>query len=84
MVNWTAVAGAPSPLTLDNVAVLNEHGNGSVFLTSKRGIDASPPSKWLFGIEPDHQGRVDGVSSAIVTRDVGDGVVDVFYFYFYA
>lgn len=84
MVNWTAIDGAPSPLTLDNVDALNEHGNGSVYLTTKHGIDASPQSKWLFGVKPDQQGRADGVSSVIVTREVDEGVEDVFYFYFFA
>lgn len=58
MVNWTAIDGAPSPLTLDNVDVLNEHGNENVYLTTKDGIDASPQSKWLFGIKPDRKSVV--------------------------
>lgn len=75
---------APSPLNLDNLDELNEHDNGtSVFLSSKNGIDAPQP-EWMFGSAPDSKGRVDGTASVIVTREVSDEEMDVFYFYFYA
>jgi hypothetical protein len=84
-VNWTVVAGAPSPLDLDNLDSLNSLGNTSVYLTSSEGIDASPEPPWFRGITPDLEGRIgDGTGSAIVIVDRGNGTVDAFYFYFYA
>lgn len=58
-----------------------------MYLTSKEGIDASPQPEWFKGVTPNAQGKTEGaVSCAIVTVDHGDGsgVVDAFYFYFYA
>lgn len=83
--NYTAVQGTPSLLTLNNLDRLNELGNTNVYLTSKDGIEATPQSKWLYGITPDAQGRTDnGTGCAIVVVDHGKGRVDAFYFYFYA
>ncbi|PWY92886.1 vacuolar protein sorting-associated protein 62 [Aspergillus heteromorphus CBS 117.55] len=85
MVNWTAIQGAPSPLTLDNLASLNDLGNTSVYLTSKEGINANPQPEWLHGVKPDANGKTEGaVSSAIIVRDHGNGTLDAFYFYCYA
>lgn len=85
MVDWKPVEEVPSPLTLDNLDELNDHGNTSVFLTSKEGIDADPQPAWLLGVTPDSNGQTrDAVSSVIITRDVGDGTLDAFYFYFNA
>ncbi|PYH94100.1 vacuolar protein sorting-associated protein 62 [Aspergillus ellipticus CBS 707.79] len=71
MVNWTAIQGAPSPMTLDNLASLNNLGNTS--------------PAWLHGVKPDANGKTQGaVSSAIIVRDHGNGTLDAFYFYFYA
>lgn len=82
-INETAI-DAPFPLNLDSLGRLNEHDNGTdVFLSSKDGIDA-PQAEWLFGSTPDEDGRVDGTASVIVTRQVSDEEMDVFYFYFYA
>ncbi|CAI7632661.1 hypothetical protein N7533_000857 [Penicillium manginii] len=84
-VNWTTIASAPLPLTLDNLDQLNDLGNTSVYLTSHEGIDASPEPAWFRGITPDKQGRLtDGSGSVIVMVDHGSGNVDAFYFYFYA
>jgi hypothetical protein len=84
-VNWTVVAGAQSPLDLDNLDSLNSLGNTSVYLTSSEGIDASPEPAWFRGIIPDLEGRIgDGTGSAIVVVNRGNGTVDAFYFYFYA
>lgn len=84
-VNWTTVADAPSPLTLDNLDQLNDLGNASVYLTSHEGIDAVPEPAWFRGIVPDNDGRIgDGTGSAIIVVDHGGDDVDAFYFYFYA
>jgi hypothetical protein len=84
-VNWTVVAGAQSPLDLDNLDSLNSLGNTSVYLTSSEGIDANPEPAWFRGITPDLEGRIgDGTGSAIVIVVRGNGTVDAFYFYFYA
>lgn len=82
-VNFEPVANAPNPLTLDNLAELNDFGGENVFLTSKIKPDANPP--YLKGVLPNADGETQGaISCAIVTNDHGDGTVDAFYFYFYA
>lgn len=83
--NWTTIAGAPAPLTLNNLDQLNSQGNASVYLTSHEGIDANPEPAWFQGIVPDQQGRLtNGTGSVIVMVDHSSGNVDAFYFYFYA
>ncbi|CEJ57150.1 hypothetical protein PMG11_05855 [Penicillium brasilianum] len=83
-VNWTAIQGAPSPLTLNNLDQLNSLGNTSVYLTSHEGITASPEPAWFRGIMPDAEGRIsNGTGCAIIVVDHGKGNVDAFYFYFY-
>lgn len=85
MVNWTRVQDIPSPLSLSNLDSLNEHGNDSVFLTSNEGIDADPQPAWLHGVTFDQNNSTgDAVSSVIITRDHANGMLDAFYFYFYA
>ncbi|KAL9624330.1 MAG: hypothetical protein Q9160_001577 [Pyrenula sp. 1 TL-2023] len=82
-INRTVVAGAASPLTLDNLDSLNSAG--SVYLTSKEGINAKPQPSWFTGVKPDASGKTNrAVSSAIIVADKGSGLVDVFYFYFYS
>ncbi|OQE90801.1 hypothetical protein PENNAL_c0011G02772 [Penicillium nalgiovense] len=84
-VNWTALEGVESPLTLNNLDMLNSMGNTSVYLTSLEGIEADPEPAWFQGIRPDSQGRTEnGTASIIVIADRGNGIVDAFYFYFYA
>lgn len=84
-VNWTAVAGALSPLTLDNLDQLNALGNTSVYLTTSGGIAQTPQPSWWDGITPDNNGRTgNATGSVIVVVDHGAGEVDAFYFYFYA
>ncbi|WPH01802.1 Hypothetical protein R9X50_00465600 [Acrodontium crateriforme] len=82
-INFTAVNGAPNPLTLDNVNQLNSLGGDNVYLTSKDNIQTNP--QWLYGVKPDANGKTDGaVSCAVIVNDHGSGLVDAFYMYFYA
>lgn len=82
-VDFQVVNNAPSPLTLDNLANLNDLGGENVYLTSKTKPDQNP--EYLRGVLPNENGKTDGaVSSAIIVNDHGDGTVDAFYFYFYA
>ncbi|KAJ5718702.1 hypothetical protein N7488_004348 [Penicillium malachiteum] len=84
-VNWTAISGAPTPLTLNNLDQLNSLGNTSVYLTTHDGIAQEPQPSWWDGITPDGEGRTgNGTGCAIVVVDHGSGKVDAFYFYFYA
>lgn len=84
-VNWTAIDGAPSPLTLDNLDQLNDLGNETVYLTTQDGIAATPQPSFLLGVTPDSDGKAgDTYACAIVVNDHGSGAVDAFYFYFYA
>lgn len=82
-INFTAVKGAPNPLTLDNVNQLNNLGGDNVYLTSKDNIQTNP--QWLYGVKPDANGKTNGaVSCAVIVNDHGKGLVDAFYMYFYA
>lgn len=75
--------GAQSPLTLDNLATLNNIAGTDVWLTSVDDITSSPA--WLKGAKPDGSGRTPGATSAaIIVNDKGNGNTDVFYMYFYA
>lgn len=75
-----------SPLTLFNLDQLNNvgsNGGKDVFLTSNDDITKDP--KWLEGVQPGANGATADVeSSVIIVVDKGNGVVDAFYFYFYA
>lgn len=72
--------------TLDDLDQLDSLGNTSIYLTSKEGIQALPA--WFNGVKPDSVGVVSGAKTcAVVVVDkpnVDGGVVDAFYFYFYA
>jgi len=84
-INFTQIQDPPSPLTLENLDVLNNYGNKgyNVFLTSTIDVTTSP--KWLDGIVPDSSGRTNGATScAIIVNNHGSGHVDAFYMYFYA
>ena len=81
--NYTAIQGAPDPLTLDNLDDLNALGGNDTYLTSKDNVEDLPT--WLLGVKPDSTGKTDGaVSCAIIVNDHGSGLVDAFYMYFYA
>ncbi|KAL2831160.1 hypothetical protein BDW59DRAFT_7586 [Aspergillus cavernicola] len=83
-VDYQPVEGVQLPLTLNNLDHLNDLGDGSVYLSSKEGIDADPHPSWFYGAEIDGNGQTSDVSSIIVVHDRGDGEVDAFYFYFYS
>ena len=83
-INRTAIGN--QAYTLNNLDQLNSFGGSNVYLTSKEGIQVLP--QWFNGVRPDFNGVVsDAKTSAVVVIDKPDidgGVVDVFYFYFYA
>ena len=84
-VNYTAIANPPSPLTLNNLDQLNNYGNNgaNVYLQSIEG--ATSNAGWFQGVAPDGRGLTESaISSAIITVDHGSGLLDAFYFYFYA
>ncbi|OQV03862.1 hypothetical protein CLAIMM_08848 [Cladophialophora immunda] len=79
------IAGAPSPLTLDNLNSLNNFASSgtNVYLTSDEGIEALP--SWLRGVEPDSSGSTGStIASLIITVSKPNNILDAFYFYFYA
>ncbi|OWP05453.1 hypothetical protein B2J93_7654 [Marssonina coronariae] len=82
-VNFTAVAGAPSPLTLDNLNSLNDLGGDSVFLSSKEDLIKLP--EFLKGQAPDPKtlATTGAKSCAVIVVEKGNGLVDAFYMYFY-
>ena len=85
MVNFSAIDVTQSPLTLDNLDVLNLYGKDGrdVYLTSILDVTTDP--KWLNGVVPDASGKTRGATScAVIVNDHGSGLVDVFYMYFYA
>jgi hypothetical protein len=85
-INETVDSTAPNPVTLGNLNDLNEVGNGgvNVYLTSKEGIEALPA--WFGGVTPNSASHetVGATSCAIITVDKGNGLLDAFFFYFYA
>ncbi|KAI1926336.1 hypothetical protein LOZ65_002567 [Ophidiomyces ophidiicola] len=82
-VNFQAIPGISLPLTLNDLDALNSKGSTEVFLTSKEGIRALPP--WFKGVRPNRDGKTEGaISCAIVVTEREAGVLDAFYFYFYA
>jgi len=82
-VNFTPITDAPSPLTLGNLAELNNPGGKDVYLTSKVRPNERP--EYFRGVLPNAEGKTEGaVSATIIVNDRGDKTVDAFYFYFYA
>ncbi len=59
-VNFVAVPNLPA-LTLDNLDILNNAGNTSVYLTSVDDITTNPT--WLNGVKPDSNGKTTGAVS---------------------
>lgn len=75
-VNFAPVAGAPNPLTLDNLNALNSLGGTNVYLTSKSDITQNPA--WLGGVKPNSAGQSVGAKSCtiIVNDHGGSSTVD--------
>jgi hypothetical protein len=72
-------------LTLDNLNLLNQFGNGGVdvFLTSNQDVSKNP--KFMFGATPDANGRIaNAKTTAVIVVDKGNGITDVFYIIFWA
>jgi len=82
----TLPAGSvPFPLTLDNLDQLNALGNGGseIYLTSNDDVSKNP--EWLLGVTPDSEGKVHNAKTCvIIVAEKDNGIVDVFYVYFYA
>ncbi|KAL9076488.1 MAG: hypothetical protein Q9157_003616 [Trypethelium eluteriae] len=88
-VNYTELTNAPPNLSLQDLASLNAASNCSSFdtcvsyLTSRETATTDQP--WLHGVLPDSNGKTQGATSAaVIVNDHGSGIVDAFYFYFYA
>ncbi|KAF2102081.1 hypothetical protein NA57DRAFT_73518 [Rhizodiscina lignyota] len=89
--NFTPVA-EPRNTDLTNLSDLNQAGGNCttddfdacpLYLTFNGNITSDPP--WLHGVVPDSVGATNGaISCAVVVTDHGDGIVDAYYFYFYA
>src|SRR5450755_4088057 len=60
--NRKPIPGIPD-LNLDNLALLNEYGNG-VYLTSKDDVTASP--SWIYGQAPDQTGAIRNATPCVV------------------
>ncbi|KAB8290422.1 hypothetical protein EYC80_010854 [Monilinia laxa] len=73
----------PSPLNLESLDLLNKWGP-DVFLTSTVDVTTSPA--YLTGVVPSSTtGRTqNAISCAVILSDHGDGLMDVYYMYFYA
>ncbi|KAK4609399.1 Putative vacuolar protein sorting-associated protein TDA6 [Fulvia fulva] len=90
-INRTTTTAGPNPLTLDNLNNLNTIANSGspggedIFLTSNADPTTDPRPEYLYGVLPDAQGKTNGAtSSAVITVQKGGGILDAFYFYFYA
>jgi hypothetical protein len=68
--------------TLDDFNTIpNSNGGKDIYLTSNDDITANP--KWIEGIKPNDKGEIVEKTGVVVIVEKGDGVVDVFYFYFW-
>lgn len=85
-VDYKPIPDLPSPLTLDNLNVLDKFDPEKkkiVYLASKDDISKDPA--WLKGVRPDNNGKTEGAKSCcIIVNDKGNGYVDAFFMYFYA
>ena len=78
-------SSVPYPLTLDNLDQLNALGKGGsdIFMTSNDDVSKNPA--WLLGVVPDSEGKVHNAKTCvIIVAEKDNGIVDVFYVYFYA
>ncbi|KAG6015023.1 hypothetical protein E4U43_005876 [Claviceps pusilla] len=71
------------PMTLDNLALLNDRGAVPVALTSNDDVTTLP--SWLLGDVPDETGKTANATSCVVILvEKSPDQVDAFYFYFYS
>jgi len=81
--NFTPIPNGPNPLTLENLADLNNLGGKDVYLTSNVRPNERP--EYFRGVLPNSDGETENaVTATIIVNDHGHETVDVFYFYFYA
>jgi hypothetical protein len=81
--NFTPVADAADPLTLENLNTLNDHGGAEIYLASNEDITKTP--KFFHGNRP-HSKTLQtkhAISCVVIVADKGNDVVDAFYMYFY-
>ncbi|KAH7378320.1 hypothetical protein BKA66DRAFT_149445 [Pyrenochaeta sp. MPI-SDFR-AT-0127] len=85
-IDFKTVPVPSPPLTLDNLDQLNSvgaNGGRDCYLTSNDDVTKSP--KWLEGVQVDANGGTgESKTGVVIVVDKGGGVVDAFYFYFYA
>ncbi|RFU23746.1 hypothetical protein B7463_g12592, partial [Scytalidium lignicola] len=83
--NFTPVtlANPEESFTLYNLDQLNDLGGEEIYLTSNSKLSKLP--KYLHGKEPNSKTlqTENTISSVIIVTDKGNGIVDVFYMYFY-
>jgi hypothetical protein len=77
------------PLTLNNLSQLNKEGSNEgkdIYLTSLDDVTVNPVPEWLKGVSKiDPAGGTNGdQTGSIIVVEKGKGVVDVFYFIFFA
>lgn len=73
-------------LDLSNLDLLNAYPNTdqgkNVYLASNDDFTKDP--QWIKGIRPDTSGKTNGgTTAAVIVADKGNGLVDVFYFYYF-
>ncbi|KAF3035655.1 hypothetical protein E8E12_002050 [Didymella heteroderae] len=88
MIDRVPASNNDDAMDLDNLSRLNTLGNSqgrNVYLTSRDDVTSNP--QWLKGADIDAREGFKGgelCTGAIVVVDKGEGVVDVFYFIFWA
>jgi len=84
--NGTLVVAPGTIVSLDNLDQVNgldPNGGYNHFLTSIDVMTKVPA--WCLGVKPDESGKTSWVHSAtVILNDKGNGVLDAFYFYFFA
>lgn len=83
-VNLVPIDPVPA-VSLANLDALNQLGNNgsNVFLTLKESVENNPD--FLAGVQPDDSGKTNNaISCAVIANDHGDGIIDIFYMYFYS
>ncbi|KAL3424065.1 vacuolar protein sorting-associated protein 62 [Phlyctema vagabunda] len=83
--NFTALASPPTPLSLDNLNLLNDLGGEEIYLTLDDEIELPNEPSFLKGDRPDQRSlKTAGKSCVVIIKDRGHGMLDAFYMYFYS